>query len=108
MLSRARTVLAASATMATDVRDGPLSLDKAYAKVKQDAEDSKRLQWDRGRCKCGLPALQCPRRGANASLRTDRNVLGLPRQHHDAPDDRTVQGLPVRAGGGGRQGLVGA
>ncbi len=32
-------------------------------------------------------------------------ALGEPRQHHDAPDDRTVQGLPVRPSGRGRQGV---
>ena len=37
-LSDARAVLAASSAKAADVLAGTLSLDKAYAKVKQDAE----------------------------------------------------------------------
>ncbi len=50
-----------------------------------------------GPCKYGPPALSNFLAEATApALRTDRNALELPRQHHDAPDDRTGQGLPVR------------
>ena len=68
---KARAVLAASTSMAADVVNGSLSLDRAYAKVKQDAEDSKQLQWDRGRCKCGLPTLS-PLAEATTPARTGR------------------------------------
>ena len=74
-LSDARAVLAASSAKAADVLAGTLALDKAYSDVKQDVEDSKRLQWDRERrrstdgwrvscrCKCGLPEVVFASRG---------------------------------------------
>ncbi len=60
-----------------------------------------------GQCKCGLPALSNFRAEATApALRTGRNALGLPRHHHDAPDDRALQGLPVRRMVSGVKGCV--
>ena len=56
--------------------------------------------------KCGLPALSRvwkPRRQHQPGRAARPGYE--PRQHHDAPDDRTVQGLPVRPDGGGRQAL---
>ncbi len=65
---------------------------ESKARVKQDAEDSKRLQWDRGRCKCGLPAsLRCLAE-ATTPAKTGRAPMSAPRQHHDAPSEWTVQG----------------
>ncbi len=38
--------------------------------------------------------------------KTGRAPVSSPRHQHDAPDDRALQGLPVRPDGGGRQGCV--
>jgi hypothetical protein len=58
MVDKARAVLAASTAKASDIIAGTLSLDKAYAEVKQDAEDSKRLQWDRDRLEKSAPRMR--------------------------------------------------
>ncbi len=64
------------------------------------------MRWAMIEGKCGLLALLVMRMPRQQRQLEDgpRALAVEPRHHHDAPDDRTVQGLLVRPDGGGRQG----